>query len=456
MPRRGARGTLLVVAAGTALVLVTYVTPVPTLAPSAADLGAGPAGRAWMLSSMSVGLAAGLLAAGVVGDTRGRRRTYVAGLAALGVGAAVCALAWEPWLFVTFRVVQGLGGAAVLACGLALLASTHAEGPARTRATAVWGASVGVGITLGILLAAGLDSALALGASWSSGWRETYAATAVVALLVGVPTLRLVADPPPVSGRVDLPGLATLSLALGALVAALTQGRGGLDAPTVLLGVVALGSAVGFVVVERRSPAPLLEPALLRNPRFRAATTGSLTLGLGIIGTTSYLPTLLQAGLGRSLWVATGPVLGWSLTSVAVSLLMPRLRVAPTGPRPVAALLVVVAVGQLLCLGTSPERAAWHLTAAMVVAGVATGGLNALLGREAVASVPHARAAMGSGANNTARYLGAACGITVFATIAGLGEDPLAGFDRALVTAAGLTLLGAAGIAFSGVRRALR
>ena len=44
--------------------------------------------------------------------------------------------------------------------------------------------------------------------------------------------------------------------------------------------------------------------------------------------------------------------------------------------------------------------------------------LNALLGREAVASVPPDRAAMGSGANNTARYLGAACGITLFVVVA--------------------------------------
>ena len=60
----------------------------------------------------------------------------------------------------------------------------------------------------------------------------------------------------------------------------------------------------------------------------------------------------------------------------------------------------------------------------MVIAGVATGLLNALLGREAVASVGADRAAMGSGANNTARYLGAAVGITLFVVIAThVGDD---------------------------------
>ena len=59
---------------------------------------------------------------------------------------------------------------------------------------------------------------------------------------------------------------------------------------------------------------------------------------------------------------------------------------------------------------------------------------------------------MGSGANNTARYLGAACGITLFATVAGLREDAAAGFDLAVLCSAGLTLLGAATIASYGRR----
>ena len=60
---------LVPVALGTALVLVTYVTPMATIPATAADLGAGPVARAWILSSMSVGLAAALLASGVLGDT---------------------------------------------------------------------------------------------------------------------------------------------------------------------------------------------------------------------------------------------------------------------------------------------------------------------------------------------------------------------------------------------------
>jgi sugar phosphate permease len=97
----------------------------------------------------------------------------------------------------------------------------------------------------------------------------------------------------------------------------------------------------------------------------------------------------------------------------------------------------------------------WRLAVPMFVAGLATGVLNALLGREAVASVPSDRAAMGSGANNTARYLGAACGITLFVVVAThAGADLLAGWNVAVLVAAALSLLGAGTIAWSGRARA--
>ncbi len=436
--------SLLPVALGTALVLVTYVTPMATIPRTAADLGAGAVARAWILSSMSVGLAAALLAAGVVGDAYGRRRVFSAGLLALGVGALVCAVAQEPILFVGARVLEGIGGAAVLACGLAVLAHDFAPGPARVHATSIWGASVGLGITSGAILSAALDI--------GSGWRETYAVVGVAAFaLLWLGHTRITESAAASPRRIDVPGLALLIVAITLLVSALTQGRNGIDAPTVVLAVLAVVAAVGFGLVERRVPQPLVDPELLRGPRFRGATLGSLTLGLGIIGMSSFVPTVAQLGLGASLWTASLLVVAWSGTSVVTSYLIRHLKHPIEGPRPIALLLVAVAAGQALGYGLEADSSVWRLALPMFVAGLATGVLNALLGREAVASVPPDRAAMGSGANNTARYLGAACGITLFVVIAThAGSDLLAGWNAAVLVATALTLVGAAMIAVTG------
>lgn len=80
-----------------------------------------------------------------------------------------------------------------------------------------------------------------------------------------------------------------------------------------------------------------------------------------------------------------------------------------------------------------------------------------MLGREAIASVPPASAGMGSGANQTARYLGAACGITLFVTVAThAGDSIIDGWNAAVLVSAGLTLLGAVAIALTGRSGELR
>lgn len=105
-----------------------------------------------------------------------------------------------------------------------------------------------------------------------------------------------------------------------------------------------------------------------------------MTLGLGIIGMSSFVPTVAQVGLGAGLWTACPLVAAWSGTSVVTSYLVRHLRRPLEGPRPVAALLVVVAVGQLLGYGLDASSSGWRLVMPMFVAGLATGVLNALLG----------------------------------------------------------------------------
>jgi MFS family permease len=433
---------VLLVALGTALVLVAYVTPMATVPQTAADLAAGPGARAWMLSAMSVGLAAALLASGALGDALGRRRVYLLGLGLLGLGSLGSAFAPASGIFVGARVLEGIGGAAVLACGLAVLAHAFHEPVARARATGVWGASVGLGITVGVLLAAALDV--------GTGWRETYAVVGVLSLVLLVPSRRWLPESSAVRPRrLDLPGVLTLAGGLTLLVSGLTQARSGISGGAlVLLGLSVLVLFI-FMFVEWRAPDPMVDLGLLRSPGYVAATLGALVVGLGIIATSSNLPFLVQVGLGGSLWVSVWLVVGWSGTSVLTSLFVRRVRTPWSGPHLIAAALVVVGVAQLLALGIDTDSSPWRLLPSMVVAGLATGVLNAVLGREAVANVPADQAAMGSGSNNTARYLGAACGITVFSVLlshAGAGTGAAAvvdGWSYAVALASGMTLLGA-------------
>jgi hypothetical protein len=110
----------------------------------------------------------------------------------------------------------------------------------------------------------------------------------------------------------------------------------------------------------------------------------------------------------------------------------------------------VCAGGELALTGLGHGASASELLPGLFIAGVGSGIANAALGALAVESVPAARAGMGSGANNTARYLGGSAGVALVVALAsGAGPGSLiSGWNlAALVCAilcAGAALLSAA------------
>jgi MFS family permease len=86
------------------------------------------------------------------GSLYGRRRLFVGGLALFAAASLLGGLAWAPWVLVVARLLQGVGGAALVPTSLALLSATVAEGEERNRAMGVYGAMAGVGFVFGMVL----------------------------------------------------------------------------------------------------------------------------------------------------------------------------------------------------------------------------------------------------------------------------------------------------------------
>jgi hypothetical protein len=236
-----------------------------------------------------------------------------------------------------------------------------------------------------------------------------------------------------------------LGLALAGLLAGLVETRAGGPGRALALLVGGAVAAVAFVVVELRRRSPMLDLRLLRRPDFAGATVGGLATGAGVIATMSFLPTLLQRALGHDALYAAALLLGWSATSVVTALLARRIPVSARVQ--LAAGLFGVAVGQVLLAGLDGSAGVLRLLPGLVVAGVASGVLNAALGRQAVASAPPGLASVGSGANNTARYLGSAVGVTVVAVIAAAGQDQgvqglLNGWNHAALVTVAVSVVG--------------
>ncbi|XVV35385.1 MFS transporter [Streptomyces sp. CA-100214] len=433
--------TLALTSAATAVALMTYTAPMVTLPQTAADLHTPVSAQAWLLNGTPLGLAALLLVVGSLADDYGRRRIFVSGTLALGITTVLGAFASTTWLFTLARIAQGASSAALLASSLGLLVHAFPTPAGRLRATGVWGAFVSGGIATGPLVAGAIPD-----------WRLAYGVLGAVALVVaGLGTRALSESRSPRGGRPDLAGAVTFGAALVALVAALTLGREGwLRAPVGLLLAAAVLLVALFAVLERRAATPMIDLSLLRRPRFLASSAGGLFTGLAMIGLFSFLPALLQQALGLSALDTAWLFLVWSGPSFVVSLQARRIahRVSPRLQLSVG--FALHAGGALSMLG-AVDAGSWHrLLPGLVVAGVGSGLVNAALPLLAVESVPAGRAAMGSGAQQTFRYIGSCAGvaltIAIVTSAGGLGR----GADTALWVSAGLAV--AAGVLVGALR----
>jgi hypothetical protein len=166
------------------------------------------------------------------------------------------------------------------------------------------------------------------------------------------------------------------------------------------------------------------------------------------VGLMSFLATVLQRALGETLLATTVLVLVWSAVATATSV-GARWLAGVDGRLLLAAGLAVSAAGLAALAVLEAGGSGLRLLPGLVVLGVGYGVTNAALGREAVAHVPAERAGMGSGANNTARYLGAAVGVTLVVLLvtagapAGTAAGLVAGWDTAALAAAGVSAAGA-------------
>jgi MFS family permease len=398
---------------------------------------AGIAGEAWGLSGMSLGLAAALLTAGALADDLGHRRVLRCSAGLLAGASALGALAPSMEVLVAARVLQGVAGGGILAAGLGSIGRTFPSGPARTRATAVWGAAVGAGVMVGPLAGAGLAAAV----GWRAGfWLEAAASAAVMAAAATLIESRTTAE-----RQLDLPGIATLAGAMTLLTAALVETRHGWSATTTLaLFAASTLMLAAFAAVELRSRRPMLDPHLLAQPQFLASISGALFTGLAVVGLMSYAPALMQQSLHVSELGSAAVLAAWSATSMVVALAAGSLASRLPARTRLLIGLALVAVGEIALTGLSAGASWTRLVPGLFVTGLGTGVVNAALGRVAVESVPHGRAGMGSGANNTARYLGGAAGAALVVSIgsAGGAQGVIDGWNIAVLVSAGLSALG--------------
>src|SRR5881392_275670 len=250
----------------------------------------------WVITAYSIFFGGVLLLGGRLADLLGRRRLFMAGLLLFTVSSLLDGLAWSEGSLIAFRALQGLGAALLSPAALSILTTTFREGRERNVALGVWGAASGSGGAAGVLLGGALTSAL----SWS--WIFFINVPAGILVLALSPVLLSESRADLAHRHFDLAGAASITGGLMLLVYALTHASQHGWATTETVGLLAASAAlvVGFLVIELRSPAPLLPMRIFRLRTLTASNITALLLGASIFSQFFLLTLYMQQVLHYS------------------------------------------------------------------------------------------------------------------------------------------------------------
>jgi EmrB/QacA subfamily drug resistance transporter len=401
-------------------VAVLDVTIVAIALPSVRrELGFSGGDAEWILTGYALSFGGFLLLMGRAGDLYGRRRMFVSGLAVFAAASLLGGLAWAPWVLLAARLLQGVGGAALVPASLALVAATFAEGEERNRAIGVYGAMAGVGFVFGTVLGGVVTEFL--------GWRWVLFVNVPVALAmlslapVAIPESKDEAAP----RTLDIGGAATATLGIASLIYAVSEApKNGWSSPATL-GAAGLGAVLlcVFVAAERRASAPLVPLPIFRR---RAVAVPNVAIVLkSMVGAAQlYVLTLyFQDALGRTPLEAGLLFVPMTVASVVASPFAGRLTTRLGARRTAAWGFAISGAGLVLVASRMPNEdalAAVLLGMAVAEAGFVTASVPLTVA--ATGGVGERERGLASGVLSTATELGNALGwATVAAVIAASG-----------------------------------
>src|SRR5690606_28460794 len=208
------------------------------------ELNLTDAGRSWVITAYVLTFGGLMLLGGRLGDTIGRKRTFIVGVTLFTIASVLCGIAWDEATLVIARLLQGVGAAIASPTGLALVATTFPKGPARNAATAVFAAMTGVGSVMGLVVG---------GALTEVSWRLAFLVNVPIGLLVIYLARRTLRETHRERLKLDAAGAILATLGCTAAVFAFSMGpeRGWASVITIATGAAALVFLLAFLYVER-------------------------------------------------------------------------------------------------------------------------------------------------------------------------------------------------------------
>ena len=354
----------------------------------------------------------------------GRKNFYIFSVLSFTVASMLCGIAWNLSSMVIFRIIQGIGGGALIPISQSILRETY---PPEEQAMAM--GIYGMGIVLGPALGPTLGGWLTDNYSWP--W--IFYINVPIGIINILMILRFIKDPHFLvreKGVVDIQGLFFMTCGLGALQIMLEQGeqRDWFDSNFIMyLAVIAFVGLLLFIWRELSTDKPAVNLRILRNINFTSATFLGGVLGLALMSSLFVLPLLLQQLLRYPAFDSGLAMLPRSLAMAVILPIAGRLY-NKLGPRKLIGaglLLNAVSFYQLSVL--SLDISFWDIFIPQFLQGIGFGMIFVSLSTAALSTIEKHLLTAAAGLYNVVRMVFGSIGIALAATILDRGEN----FNRA-------------------------
>jgi DHA2 family multidrug resistance protein len=343
----------------------------------------------------------------------GRRRYFAGSIALFTIASFMCGNAGSLGALVFWRIVQGLGGGALLSTSQAIL---YEEFPREEYGTAmaIFGVGVMVGPTLGPTVGGWITDVY--------GWPWIFYINIPFGMLALALTMSFINDSEHQErvNRVDFLGLGLLAVGIGALQMMLERGER-LDwfasAEVRVLAIASAISLIAFIWHELRTDHPVVDLRILKSRQLAVGVVFGLVLGVCLYATVFVLPVYLQ-NVQNFTANQTGLVLlPGALASAFTMAFMGRLQGKFDGRLSIAAGVAIFALSMWKHAHFTTQSGMSDFFWPLIFRGVGLGLIFVPLTNLALADLPMSKIPNGTGLFNLMRQLGGSVGIALSATL---------------------------------------
>jgi EmrB/QacA subfamily drug resistance transporter len=375
------------------------------------DLSAGE--LSWVQDAYTLVFGGLLLLGARASDILGRKPVFIFGLAVFSIASLLIGLAPSGEWVIATRALQGVGAAIVAPSSLALITASFPAGRERSRAIALYGATAGIGASLGMLVGGACATLLS--------WRAGFFINVPIGLAMILLAPRFLPVTERVRGRFDVIGALTATLGVGAIVFGVIHAADTGWGTPVTIAAFAVGVVLLAVLVinEARVAQPIM-PLRLFASRVRVGGYVGRFLYMGaMIGFFFFTSQYLQETLGFTALQAGAGFLPMTIVNFAVALLFPRIARRIGEGLPLSAGVALTLAGMFWLSRLTPDTDYLvGVALPMLLLGAGQGLVFAPLTSAGIAGATARDAGAASGLVNTFHQLGSSLGLAVLVAIA--------------------------------------